>query len=254
MSAAWGEGPARVAVNAAGALLEGERAVPAGARAVVVFPHGSGLGRGPGHAFVARKLHEAGLATLLVDLLTAEERQLDARVACFRFDVSLLAGRLTGVVSWLADDLATRELPAGCFASGSSAAAALVAASVHPAAVAAVVAHEGRPDLAEHALPHVEAATLLLVEGGDEPLVGLNRTRYEQLGAREKRFVLVPGAASLDEAANDWEEVARLALEWFDVYLDLPTRGEPKPRQAGRPAHPERPGAEPRRLTAEHGG
>jgi dienelactone hydrolase len=210
-------------VTAGPVTLEGNLEVPDGARAVVLFAHGSGSSRhSPRNRYVARVLSEAGLATLLIDLLTAEEEDVDARTAALRFDVGLLAQRLIGATDWLDRERETRGLPLGYFGASTGAGAALVAAAERPDAVGAVVSRGGRPDLAGPALARVRCPTLLLVGGGDTQVIGLNRMALQQLGAGEKELVIVPGATHLFEEPGALEEVARRASEWFAGHLTRP--------------------------------
>jgi dienelactone hydrolase len=214
-----------VRVRAGSVELDGALAIPQNAPGVVVFAHGSGSGRlSPRNRFVARTLREAGLGTLLIDLLTADEEAVDVRTAALRFDIGLLAERVVGATDWLAGVEATAVLPVGYFGASTGAGAALVAAARRPERVAAVVSRGGRPDLAADDLPKVQSPTLLIVGGADGPVIGLNRQALDRLGSREKGLHIVPGATHLFEEPGALEEVARLAADWFDRHL------------AGRPA------------------
>src|SRR4051812_26721298 len=165
-----------IRVPAAGAELAGSLALPQNAPGVVVFAHGSGSGRhSPRNQFVARVLREAGLGTLLIDLLTSDEEAVDVRTAEFRFDIGLLAERVVGATDWLEGLQTTAGLPVAYFGASTGAGAALVAAAMRPKRVRAVVSRGGRPDLAAGFLPRVHAPTLLIVGGDDEPVIGLNR-------------------------------------------------------------------------------
>jgi dienelactone hydrolase len=209
-----------VRVQAGGVELEGGLTIPQHAPGVVLFAHGSGSGRhSPRNRFVARALREAGLGTLLIDLLTVEEEQADVISAEFRFDIRLLAERVVGGIDWLAGLDATAGLPVGLFGASTGAAAALVAAARRPERVAAVVSRGGRPDLAGDDLPQVSASTLLIVGGADLPVIGLNRQALDRLGSKEKGLHIVPGATHLFEEPGALEEVARLAGEWFARHL-----------------------------------
>ncbi|MBI1913946.1 MAG: dienelactone hydrolase family protein [Planctomycetes bacterium] len=209
-----------VRVTAGRAILEGNLDIPAGARGVVLFAHGSGSSRlSSRNRFVAQALREAGLATLLLDLLTAEEESVDVYTGHLRFDIGLLADRLTGATSWLTRQPATARLPVGYFGASTGGGAALVAAAERPDTVSAVVSRGGRPDLAGAALPRVQAPTLLIVGGNDFPVIDLNRQAFRRLGAKEKELVIVPGATHLFEEPGALEEVARLAADWFTRYL-----------------------------------
>jgi putative phosphoribosyl transferase len=207
-----------VSVPVAGATLQGDLVVPEGAAGIVVFAHGSGSSRhSPRNRQVAAGLNQVGLATLLVDLLTPAEEQIDLVTAEHRFDIDLLVGRLVGVIDWLRRDSAASP-PLGLFGASTGAAAALVAAAERPEAVAAVVSRGGRPDLAGPALAHVRAPTLLIVGGADPTVLDLNKQAFELLQA-EKQLVVIPGATHLFEEPGALEEVARLAAEWFTRHL-----------------------------------
>jgi putative phosphoribosyl transferase len=195
--------------------LAGDLSVPPAVRGLVVFAHGSGSGRfSPRNRAVADVLVDAGLATLLMDLLTPEEEAEDLRTARLRFDVQLLGDRVTGTIDWLGSDPDLGGLPVGCFGASTGAAAALLAAAERPQRVAAVVSRGGRPDLAAHALPRVGAPTLLIVGGRDSEVIRLNRYAQSQL-AGESRLVIVPGAGHLFEEPGALEKVAALARDWF---------------------------------------
>ena len=199
--------------------LEGSLGAPAGARGVVLFAHGSGSGRhSPRNRYVARALRERGLATLLIDLLTPDEEEADLRIGQLRFDVGLLARRLAAATDWLEREEETRNLRIGYFGASTGAGAALVAAAERPRGVGAVVSRGGRPDLAGDALSLVEAPTLLIVGGEDEPVIRMNAEALERLHA-EKRLEIVSGAGHLFEEPGTLEEVARLAAGWFTRYL-----------------------------------
>jgi dienelactone hydrolase len=199
--------------------LAGDLSVPPDARGIVVFAHGSGSGRfSPRNRAVADVLVEAGLATLLMDLLTPEEEAEDLKTARLRFDVQLLGERVIGTIDWLASDPETGRLPVGCFGASTGAAAALIAAAERPQRVAAVVSRGGRPDLAADALARVTAPTLLIVGGRDTEVIALNRLAQAQLGG-ESQLVIVPGAGHLFEEPGALEQVAELARDWFLRYL-----------------------------------
>ncbi len=199
--------------------LEGDLGIPEGAKGIVVFAHGSGSSRrSPRNRFVAQMLRQGGLATLLFDLLTQEEEVMDMWSGHLRFNIGLLADRLVGVTDWVVRNQDTQKLRVGYFGASTGAAAALVAAADRPGAVSAVVSRGGRPDLAGPALPHVKAPTLLIVGGADVPVITLNEEALAKLRV-EKRLVIVPGATHLFEEPGALEEVARLALDWFDRYL-----------------------------------
>jgi putative phosphoribosyl transferase len=208
-----------VQVSAGRATLEGTLVLPAGARAVVLFAHGSGSSRhSPRNRFVAEVLQEGGLGTLLVDLLTAEEEEADSRTRLLRFDIELLARRLTAAVDWLAEQPETSELRVGLFGASTGGGAALVAAADRPARVGAVVSRGGRPDLAGAALRRVQAPTLLIVGEWDEPVIELNAQARERMSA-EVELEIVPRATHLFEEPGALDDVARLARAWFARHL-----------------------------------
>lgn len=214
------EGKERLVRVAMGPVtLEGNLSLPEGAGGVVLFAHGSGSSRhSPRNRHVARLLNEAKLATLLVDLLTADEEAIDLRTGHLRFDIGLLAERLVGTTDWLTQHPDTRHLRVGYFGASTGASAALVAEVERPHVVDAVVSRGGRPDLAGPALAHVRAPTLLIVGGNDHAVIALNREALAQLRC-EKRLVIVPGATHLFEEPGALDEVARLAREWFERHL-----------------------------------
>jgi dienelactone hydrolase len=200
-------------------LLEGDLTVPADARGIVVFAHGTGSGRfSPRNRAVAAELVRAGLATLLMDLLTEAEERVDLRTRHLRFDIELLGKRVVATVDWLAGASGVGKLPVGCFGASTGAAAALVAAAERPGRVGAVVSRGGRPDLAGEALRRVTAPTLLIVGGNDLEVLRLNRQALSAL-AGEARLEIVPGATHLFEEPGALEHVAQLARDWFLRHL-----------------------------------
>jgi putative phosphoribosyl transferase len=217
---------AEVRIPAGAVALAGALAVPPAARGVVVFAHGSGSARtSPRNAAVAHVLVSAGLATLLMDLLTLEEEATDLETARVRFDVDLLGERVIAAIDWLAADAAVGELPpsvgrlpVGCFGASTGAAAALIAAAERPERVRAVVSRGGRPDLARDSLRRVTAPTLLIVGGRDSEVIRLNRLAQAALGG-ESRLELVPGAGHLFDQPGAMDRVAQLAREWFVRHL-----------------------------------
>ncbi|MFB9237131.1 dienelactone hydrolase family protein [Plantactinospora siamensis] len=216
-------------IPTAGVRLTADLVSPDGAVGIVLFAHGSGSSRrSPRNVAVARSLTGAGLGTVLVDLLTPEEEQVDLRTAELRFDIPLLADRLAGVVDWLAAGGAGPPLPIGLFGASTGAAAALVAAARRPDSVPAVVSRGGRPDLAGPDLSGVRAATLLLVGELDGEVVRLNEQAAAALpGLVELR--IVPGATHLFEEPGALEEVARQAGDWFVTQLSSAAAARPGP-------------------------
>jgi dienelactone hydrolase len=208
-----------VEIPADGVRLMGDLTVPPEAAGIVVFAHGSGSGRfSPRNRAVAGMLADAGLATLLMDLLTAEEEAEDLRTGHLRFNVGLLGRRVIAAIDWLATDAATGQLPVGCFGASTGAAAALIAAAERPQRVGAVVSRGGRPDLAGDALRRVTAPTLLIVGGEDVEVLRLNQRALEAL-AGETRLEIVPGATHLFEEPGALAHVAALARDWFLRHL-----------------------------------
>ena len=195
--------------------LEGSLFLSKQTQGLVIFAHGSGSSRfSPRNNFVARVLREAGIGTLLMDLLTEEE---DA-VYQTRFNIDLLTERLLLTTRWLQEQPRTKDLVIGYFGASTGAAAALKADSAEGSKIGAVVSRGGRPDLAEEALMHVQSPTLLIVGGNDDIVIELNRDAYARLNGK-KQFVIVPGATHLFEEPGTLEEVARLATDWFKQYL-----------------------------------
>ncbi len=208
-----------VQVSAGTVLLEGNLSIPEGAQGVVAFAHGSGSSRhSPRNRYVAQVLHDAGLATLLFDLLTAEEEAEDIETGKLRFDIDLLARRLIAATDWLEENVEYHQLNIGYFGASTGAAAALIAAAERPDIVAAVVSRGGRPDLAKQALPRVKAPTLLIVGGHDFTVIEMNREALAKLNV-EKELAIVPRATHLFEEPGALEEVAKLAANWFTAYL-----------------------------------
>jgi putative phosphoribosyl transferase len=210
-----------VRIPAGHATLDGDLALPEDAYGVILFAHGSGSSRfSRRNRYVAEVLQDAGLATLLMDLLTPDEERVDAVTAHLRFDIGLLAERLVHATDWLAQQSETRSLSVGYFGASTGGGAALVAAAERPDAVGAVVSRGGRPDLAGPVLDRVQAPTLLIVGGNDVPVIGMNRTALSTLRC-EARLEIVPGATHLFEEPGALEQVARLATDWFRHHLDL---------------------------------
>jgi putative phosphoribosyl transferase len=195
--------------------IEGDLTLPEIAKAAVIFAHGSGSSRhSPRNKYVSEMLNNAGLATLLIDLLTAEEELVDIRTAEHRFNIDLLADRLIAATDWSSKDSRIANLPIGYFGASTGAAAALVAAAKRPERIRAVVSRGGRPDLAEDHLGKVTASTLLIVGEFDRDVIELNRKATEAMRTPNE-IRIVPGATHLFEEERALEEVAALAREWF---------------------------------------
>ena len=208
-----------VAVTSESVTLRGLLGIPKGARAVILFAHGSGSGRlSSRNNFVARSLQDSGLATLLIDLMSEDEERADAPSGHLRFDIAFLAKRLQAATTWLADSPDTRGLDVGYFGASTGAAAALVAAAELPDRVKAIVSRGGRPDLAGEQLAKVKAPTLLIVGSRDVPVIPLNEDAFTQLRCA-KKLEIVPGASHLFEEPGTLEAVSRLAASWFNRYL-----------------------------------
>jgi dienelactone hydrolase len=201
-------------------VLEADLCLPEAATGLVLFAHGSGSSRhSPRNRLVAQDLQRAGLATLLLDLLTESEGHEDARTAALRFDVELLASRLEVATEWSRRDARTRDLPLGLFGASTGAAAAFVVAAAQPHRVGAIVSRGGRPDLATSALQRVHSPTLLIVGGDDSEVLMQNRLVLQKIGASERELHVVAGATHLFEEPGAMESVARLALNWFKTRL-----------------------------------
>jgi putative phosphoribosyl transferase len=200
-------------------LLNGELKIPEKPTGIVLFAHGSGSSRfSPRNQFVANVIRDAGVGTLLFDLLTRREEEIDNYTREFRFDINLLARRLVAATNWLAAQTETSQLRPGYFGASTGGGAALVAAAEMEGKIGAVVSRGGRPDLAGLALLHVKAPTLLIVGGLDEPVIQMNEDAYAQLRC-VKELKIIPGATHLFEEPGKLEEVARLAATWFVKHL-----------------------------------
>lgn len=198
--------------------LEGALSVPKGAAGIVLFAHGSGSSRhSPRNNFVAQVLRKAGLATLLMDLLTREE-DIEYQT---RFDIGLLVKRLVSATNWLLEEEPTKGLKIGYFGASTGAAAALAASVQMGPKIGAIVSRGGRVDLARESLPKVKAPTLLIVGERDEVVLELNRESYKLMKA-EKEIRTIPGATHLFEETGTLEEVARCAADWFRKHLGAP--------------------------------
>ena len=213
-----------VQVSVGQATLEGNLNIPKGSKGIVLFAHGSGSSRhSPRNKYVAKVLQDAGIATLLIDLLTEEEEEIDLQTRHLRFDIDLLSKRLIGATDWLKreQNFQTKDLSIGYFGASTGAAAALVAAAQRQKIIKAIVSRGGRPDLAgSENLSKVQAPTLLLVGGNDEPVIKMNEDAFKQLtnledNEKKKKIVIVPGATHLFEEPGKLEELAHLAKDWF---------------------------------------
>jgi putative phosphoribosyl transferase len=199
--------------------IAGDLTVPRKPSGIVAFAHGSGSSRfSPRNRQVARVLQEAGLATLLLDLLSQEEAADDERTGRFRFDIGLLAERLLRATDWLAQQPAIRPLPLGYFGASTGSAAALLAAARKATFVRAIVSRGGRPDLAAAVLPQVAAPTLFIVGELDREVLRLHQDVMDALRA-PRRLAIIPGASHLFEEPGALDEVARLARQWFAQHL-----------------------------------
>ena len=208
-----------VKIPAQGVELNGDLNLPTDASGLVLFAHGSGSSRHSSrNKFVASELNEAGLATLLFDLLTEEEEFRERYTRHLRFDIPLLASRLTAASEWAGGEANLAHLPIGYFGASTGGGAALVAAANSNRPIGAVVSRGGRPDLAGSALPRVQSPTLLIVGGNDDIVIEMNQEALRQLRC-EKQMQIVPGATHLFEEPGALEEVARLAREWFEQHL-----------------------------------
>jgi putative phosphoribosyl transferase len=206
-------------IPAGGVFLAGNLTLPARPQGIILFAHGSGSSRySPRNRFVAQAFQDDGFATLLMDLLTSKEEAIDIQSRQLRFDIGLLAGRLTEALDWLTKNPATADLPVGCFGASTGAAAALEAAARKQEVVKAVVSRGGRPDLASEALPLVQAPTLLIVGGLDQLVIELNRQAMNKM-TTQKQLEIVSGATHLFEEPGKLEKVASLASAWFRRHL-----------------------------------
>lgn len=211
-----------VQILSSGVQLEGNIIIPEEAKGLVLFVHGSGSSRhSPRNQYVAQTLQEAGLGTLLFDLLTPSEEEVDRQTRQLRFDIDLLARRTTGALEWLDTQPYAEGLKRGLFGSSTGAAAALIAAADMPDIVNAVVSRGGRPDLAGPALPQVKAPTLLIVGEYDVAVIDLNEKALAQMReGSEKKLTIVPAASHLFEEPGTLEYAARLARNWFQIHLN----------------------------------
>jgi putative phosphoribosyl transferase len=200
-------------------VIDADVVVPETSQGAVVFAHGTGSGRhSPRNRAVAAQLQRRGFATLLLDLLTPDEEQIELRTGHLRFDVELLARRLITSASWVRADPDLGVHPIGYFGASTGAAAALIAAAEEPDDVAAVVSRGGRPDLAGERLRRVTCPTLLIVGGADDLVLELNRQALVQMEA-ETALEVVPGATHLFEEPGALDTVTDLAVRWFTSHL-----------------------------------
>lgn len=203
-----------------GQQIEADLQVPDRASGLVVFAHGSGSSRfSSRNRAVAEYLHDRGLGTLLLDLLTRQEELVDVTTRQYRFDIDRLGTRVVVATDWIQDRKDLHALPIGFFGASTGAAAALMAAADRPAVTRAVVSRGGRPDLANSALPKVTAPTLLIVGGHDQPVIELNQEAMARMMAARVELKIVPGATHLFEEPGALEQVERLAGDWFVRYL-----------------------------------
>ena len=220
-----------VQIPSRAALLNGELMIPRGAGGIVLFAHGSGSSRhSPRNQYVARVIREAGIGTLLFDLLTAEEEAMDMYTRHLRFDIGLLADRLVDATKWIEEErrllgnqTGAQHMRVGYFGASTGAAAALVAAARIGESIGAVVSRGGRPDLAGEALPQVKSPTLLIVGGADEPVIELNKEAFARLRCK-KEMKIIPGATHLFEEPGALEQVAQMAAAWFAEHLQSQSR------------------------------
>lgn len=208
-----------ITLRAGDTELEGTLGVPADAKGIVLFAHGSGSSRfSSRNRYVARVLRDAGLATLLLDLLSPAEERIDEVTRQHRFDIGLLARRLVATIDWLGAQPETADLSVGMFGASTGGGAALVAAAERPGRVDAVVSRGGRPDLAGDALSRVRAPTLLIVGERDDVVIDLNEQARRQMTAPVE-IVIIPGATHLFEERGALESVATVARDFLLSYL-----------------------------------
>ncbi len=196
--------------------IKGNLCIPLKAKGVVLFAHGSGSSRfSPRNRYVAEVFRKKDLATLLMDLLTKEEEQIDLETREFRFDIDLLSKRVVCATKWLLENNETGNLKIAYFGSSTGASAALSAAADLNTIITAVISRGGRPDLAGDKLLRVNAPTLLIVGGNDPIVIELNRQSMKKLSG-EKKLVIVPGAGHLFEEPGTLEQVAEAAAQWLE--------------------------------------
>lgn len=208
-----------VKVDAGPVTVDGDLRIPDRAAGLVIFAHGSGSSRfSRRNRAVAGVLEAGGFATLLLDLLTSQEEAVDERTGEYRFDIDLLGRRVVYATDWMQARPDLHRLPLAFFGASTGAAAALIAAAARPEIARAVISRGGRPDLAGDALPRVQAPTLLIVGGDDEPVLELNREAMHRMRTHVE-LEIVPGATHLFEEPGALEQVARLATDWCRRHL-----------------------------------
>lgn len=199
--------------------IEGDLTVPANTQGIVLFAHGAGSSRNSSrNNFVADELQDAGLATLLIDLLTPEEKEIDRKTREIRFDIDRLAKRVTGTVDWLDENEITKGLRTGVFGSSTGAAGALIAAAKRPDQVQTVVSRGGRVDMAEGFLGDVSVPVLCIVGGRDIQVLSMNRQAIEKMDT-DAELKVIEGAGHLFEEPGALDQVAKLTVDWFSKYL-----------------------------------
>jgi putative phosphoribosyl transferase len=208
-----------VRISMGAIAVDADLHVPDSTTGLVVFAHGSGSSRfSRRNRAVAAALESSGFGTLLLDLLTADEESVDERTREYRFDIAMLGERVVGAIDWIRTRADLRDLPIALFGASTGAAAALIAAAARPEAVRAVISRGGRPDLAGQALPHVQAPTLLIVGGHDEPVIEMNRDAMRLMRAPVE-LEIVPAATHLFEERGALEQVTSLAADWCQRHL-----------------------------------
>lgn len=207
----------QVKINIDGISLEGILTIPRKSSGLILFAHGSGSSRfSPRNSFIAKRLQENDIGTLLIDLLLLKE-DLDYNT---RFNISLLSSRLTEISRWLMKKKETKDLNLGLFGASTGSAAALITSVEIGPKIKAVVSRGGRPDMADKALASVQTPTLLIVGGNDSAVIELNRAAYKILGSQEKKIEIVEGATHLFEEPGAIDKVVGLAAVWFGKYLN----------------------------------
>lgn len=208
-----------VTINAGGTKLTGELAIPEKARGLIIFAHGSGSSRqSPRNKLVAEALQHSGFGTLLFDLLTERENEIDEKTCEYRFNIEFLGKRLTDTLDWLTAQKDTVAFDIGLFGASTGTAAALIAAAARPEKIKAVVSRGGRPDLAKSYLARVRAPSLFIVGGYDVSVIAMNKSALLDMRS-EKRLGIIPEASHLFEERGKMEEVAALARDWFLKWL-----------------------------------